>query len=192
MIGGLLRHKLVEPGAITAADRHLERLSEVRDLFHVQTSQDNRIAARKARIVVLSVKPQVLTAVCADLNGVLRAVDLGGVDCGGRPPSRRSRLAWVTRRSCGRCPTPRHRWRRDDRVDRDRRGVGCPAGAGGRHSECAREAPLRARRRISRQGDRRQRQRAGLCLSVDGGADRRPPCISGGRAPMPGRWSSRR
>ena len=46
MIGGLLRHQLVEPGAITAADRHPERLNEVRDLFHVQTTQNNRIAAR--------------------------------------------------------------------------------------------------------------------------------------------------
>ena len=72
MIGGLLRHKLVEPSAITAADRHPDRLNEVGDLFHVQTTQDNRIAARKARIVVLSVKPQVLTAVYADLKGVLR------------------------------------------------------------------------------------------------------------------------
>ena len=49
MIGGLLRHKLVEPSAITAADRHPERLNEVGDLFHIQTTQDNRIAARKAR-----------------------------------------------------------------------------------------------------------------------------------------------
>lgn len=72
MIGGLLRHKLVESTAIIAADRHPGRLDEVRDLFHVRTTQDNRLAARKARIVVLSVKPQVLTAVCADLKGVLR------------------------------------------------------------------------------------------------------------------------
>ena len=72
MIGGLLRHELVEPGAVTAADRRPERLKEVRDLFHVHTTRDNRIAVRKARIVVLSVKPQVLSAVCADLKGVLR------------------------------------------------------------------------------------------------------------------------
>ncbi len=72
MIGGLLRHKLVEPDAITAADRHPERLNEVRDLFHVHTTRDNRIAARNARVVVLSVKPQVLTAVYADLKGALR------------------------------------------------------------------------------------------------------------------------
>ena len=72
MIGGLLRHELVEAGAITAADRYPERLDEVRDLFGVETTQDNRVAVRKARIVVLSVKPQVLSAVCAELNGVLR------------------------------------------------------------------------------------------------------------------------
>ena len=72
MIGGLLRHKLVEPGTITAADRHPQRLNEVRDLFHVHTTRDNRIAARKARIVVLSVKPQVLSTVCADLKGALQ------------------------------------------------------------------------------------------------------------------------
>jgi len=72
MIGGLLRHELVEPGAITASDRHLGRLKEIRGLFRVHTTRDNRIAARKSRIVVVSVKPQVLPAVYADLKGVLR------------------------------------------------------------------------------------------------------------------------
>jgi pyrroline-5-carboxylate reductase len=72
MIGGLLRHKLVEPSAITAADLHPQRLKEVHDLFHVQTTHDNRAAVRTARIVVLSVKPQVLATVCADLKGKLR------------------------------------------------------------------------------------------------------------------------
>lgn len=72
MIGGLLRHALVEPAAIIAADLHSERLKEVRDLFHVNTTLDNRIAVRKARIVVLSVKPQALSAVYADLKEVLR------------------------------------------------------------------------------------------------------------------------
>ncbi len=72
MIGGLLRHKLVEPSAITAADLHQGRLDDVETLFGVQTTRDNRSAVRKARIVVLSVKPQVLSAVCADLRNVLR------------------------------------------------------------------------------------------------------------------------
>ncbi|HIE94016.1 MAG TPA: pyrroline-5-carboxylate reductase [Acidobacteria bacterium] len=72
MIGGLLRHKLVEPEAITAADLHPARLDEVKRLFGVRTTADNRAAVRKARIVVLSVKPQVLSTVCADLSSVLR------------------------------------------------------------------------------------------------------------------------
>lgn len=72
MIGGLLRHKLVEPGAITASDLHQGRLEELATSFGVRTTQDNRRAARQARIVVLSVKPQVLSAVCADLKGALR------------------------------------------------------------------------------------------------------------------------
>jgi pyrroline-5-carboxylate reductase len=76
MIGGLLRHNLVEPGSITATDVRPERLKEVRDLFHVHTSRDNRLAVRTARIVVLSVKPQVLSTVCADLKGKLRSSTL--------------------------------------------------------------------------------------------------------------------
>ncbi len=72
MIGGLLRHNLVEPEAITASDLHQERLDEVQEQFGIRTTSGNRAAARQARIVVLSVKPQVLAAVCADLNGALR------------------------------------------------------------------------------------------------------------------------
>ena len=72
MIGGLLRHKLVEPAAITASDLHQGRLDELATAFGVRATQDNRAAARRARIVVLSVKPQVLSAVCADLKGALR------------------------------------------------------------------------------------------------------------------------
>jgi pyrroline-5-carboxylate reductase len=72
MVGGLLRHELVEPGAITASDLHEGRLNHFATSFGVHTTQDNRAAARRARIVVLAVKPQVLSAVCADLTGVLR------------------------------------------------------------------------------------------------------------------------
>ena len=72
MIGGLLRHRLVEPATITASDLHRERLGEVEQLFQVRITRDNRAAVRTARIVVLSVKPQVLSAVYADLQGVLR------------------------------------------------------------------------------------------------------------------------
>ena len=73
MIGGLLAKRLVAPGAITAADRHAERLEVVRRRFHIHTTRDNRAAVRKAGIVVLSVKPQVLPVVLSELRGGIPA-----------------------------------------------------------------------------------------------------------------------
>jgi pyrroline-5-carboxylate reductase len=72
MIGGLLRHRLVKADAIMAADLSQERLNTVAQLFKVSTTNDNRAAVRKADIVVLSVKPQVLSAVYTDLKGAFR------------------------------------------------------------------------------------------------------------------------
>ena len=72
MIGGLLRHRLVKADAITAADLSPERLNTVSQLFKVSTTNNNRAAVRKADIVVLSVKPQVLSAVYTDLKGAFR------------------------------------------------------------------------------------------------------------------------
>ena len=73
MIGGLLAKRLVAPGAMTAADRHAERLEVVHRRFHIHTTRDNRAAVRKARIVVLSVKPQVLPVVLSELRGGIPA-----------------------------------------------------------------------------------------------------------------------
>ena len=72
MIGGLLANHLVTPEAITASDSHAPRGDYLRERYCVQTTIDNRAAAREAGIVVLSVKPQVLRAVFKDLRGALR------------------------------------------------------------------------------------------------------------------------
>ena len=72
MIGGLLHHDLVAPEAVTASDPNEGRLSAVGERFRIRTTGDNRDAARNADLVVLSVKPQVLSAVCDDLRGTLR------------------------------------------------------------------------------------------------------------------------
>ena len=72
MIGGLVHHDLVPPEAVTASDPHESRLSAVRERFGVRTTGDNREAARNADLVVLSVKPQMLSAVCDELRGTLR------------------------------------------------------------------------------------------------------------------------
>ncbi len=71
MIGGLLARHDVEPGGITASDRHQERLDVVGEQFRVRTSRDNVAAARQAHVVVLSVKPQVLPEVLSELRGVV-------------------------------------------------------------------------------------------------------------------------
>ena len=72
MIGGLLSRPDPDPARITASDRHRERLAEVRELFGIHTTLDNRIAVKKAQVVVLSVKPQVLPGVLRELNGHIK------------------------------------------------------------------------------------------------------------------------
>ena len=72
MIGGLLSRHQVQPGDVTASDRHSARLQDVRGMFHIHTTVDNPLAARKGQIVVLSVKPQVLPAVFGDLRGKIK------------------------------------------------------------------------------------------------------------------------
>ena len=72
MIGGLLARHQLEPGHITASDRHRERLQEVREQFHIHTTLDNRTAVRRGQVVVLAVKPQVLPAVYGDLRGQIK------------------------------------------------------------------------------------------------------------------------
>ena len=72
MIGGLLRRDLVAPQAITASDPDENRLKAAAQRFGVRTSRDNRAAVGEAGLVVLSVKPQVLPAICEGLRGALR------------------------------------------------------------------------------------------------------------------------
>ena len=68
MINGLLSRHQLKPDNITASDKHLLRLREIRKKFHIHISQNNRAAAKKGSIVVLAVKPQVLPVVFRDLK----------------------------------------------------------------------------------------------------------------------------
>ena len=72
MIGGLLARHQLEPGNITASDRHRERLQEMREKFHIHTTLDNETAVREGQVIVLAVKPQVLPVVYADLRGKIK------------------------------------------------------------------------------------------------------------------------
>jgi len=71
LIRGLLRGKVFEPGDVLASGPREERMRELAAAYGIRTTADNREAAR-GRIVVLSVKPQILSKV---LDEVADAID---------------------------------------------------------------------------------------------------------------------
>ena len=72
MIGGLLSRHELDPINVTASDRHGGRLDELQSRHGIHVTLDNHTAARKGRVVILAVKPQVLLPVFDDLRGHLR------------------------------------------------------------------------------------------------------------------------
>jgi pyrroline-5-carboxylate reductase len=71
MIKVILDKALIPPHQITGSGPREERGQELRDRYGIETTTDNREVARKADIVVLSVKPQVLPAVLTELQGCI-------------------------------------------------------------------------------------------------------------------------
>ncbi|MCE7947510.1 MAG: pyrroline-5-carboxylate reductase [Chloroflexi bacterium CFX4] len=68
MISGLLRNNILRPNQIVAADPLPERCESLQARFGIQTTTHNREAIRAADILILSIKPQVLDRVFADLG----------------------------------------------------------------------------------------------------------------------------
>lgn len=71
MISGLLRQKVTGADCLLAAGPELDRMDEMTARYGIMMSTDNAAIARQANVVVLSVKPQQLDPVLADLRGVL-------------------------------------------------------------------------------------------------------------------------
>ncbi len=69
MIAGIIRNQLTAPENIIAAGPDLEQGAEVHQQYGVHFNPDNAAAVEKARVVILSVKPQILPAVLRGLNG---------------------------------------------------------------------------------------------------------------------------
>jgi pyrroline-5-carboxylate reductase len=67
LVKGMLRAGVAMPGEILLTDRRKERLSELETRYGVRTSTDNRDAAAQASIIVLSVKPQVMNKLLAEI-----------------------------------------------------------------------------------------------------------------------------
>ncbi len=71
MIKGMLNQDLVEPQGIMASGPRPERAAELVTRYGIQATTDNRTAADFAEIVVLGVKPQVLSHLLPELRGHL-------------------------------------------------------------------------------------------------------------------------
>ncbi len=71
LIRGLLRGNVFAPKHVTASGPRQERLDELAERFGIHTTTDNREAA-KADIVMLSVKPQILSRVLDQVGNDIR------------------------------------------------------------------------------------------------------------------------
>lgn len=76
MIKGLLARHLVTPDQISASDLHPERCEELRARYGIRVSTDNLTVVQGADVVVLCVKPQVMTYVLPELKGKLDGATL--------------------------------------------------------------------------------------------------------------------
>ncbi len=76
MIRGLLSQKLTSPDQIIASGPREERGDHLHERHGIRCTTDNQAAAEEGKIVVLSVKPQVLDEVMAEIRGHLLHGDL--------------------------------------------------------------------------------------------------------------------
>ena len=76
MVRGILERKLVTPARVTVSGPRRERRAELTKTYRVRALASNVEAARDADVVVMSVKPQVLPRVMAELRGKLAAEQL--------------------------------------------------------------------------------------------------------------------
>jgi len=68
MIKGILVQGLVEPEQILASEPRPSRRAELEERYGIRTTDDNRTATREADVLVLSIKPQVLSKVMREIN----------------------------------------------------------------------------------------------------------------------------
>jgi pyrroline-5-carboxylate reductase len=97
MIRGLLRGKDFEPSQIKASGPREERMRELHDSYKIETTTNNHVPA-EAQIVVLSVKPQIMSRVLDEVAETISSEALVISIAAGVPVSAiQSRLATGTR-----------------------------------------------------------------------------------------------
>ncbi len=68
LLKGLLREGTADPEEIVCAEPRQERREEIANRYGVEVTGDNRAAVAEADLVILSVKPQVVEAVLAEIS----------------------------------------------------------------------------------------------------------------------------
>ncbi len=76
MMKGLLSKKLISPEQIIASDVHESRVRELAERYGVRPTTSNVEAAEAADILVLSIKPQVLSHVMPEMRRVSHSTKL--------------------------------------------------------------------------------------------------------------------
>jgi pyrroline-5-carboxylate reductase len=71
MIAGITQQELIKPGHITASDPYPAQLDKLAERYQINTTSSNIAAVKGKDIVVLSIKPQTLGEVGAELQGHL-------------------------------------------------------------------------------------------------------------------------
>jgi len=72
LIKGLIEAAVTSAANVTVTAAHQQRLDQMRERFAVSTTFSNTEAARGADVLILSVKPQAVPAVLADIRDVVR------------------------------------------------------------------------------------------------------------------------
>jgi len=76
MLSAILARKLSQPRAISVSDISQPRRQYLEQKYGVAVTDDNRLATKRADVVVLAIKPQNLVEVMAGLNGQLKPAQL--------------------------------------------------------------------------------------------------------------------
>ncbi len=71
ILNGLVSRGLAPAGAIVVSDAVAERLKDLKKVYGVQVTTDNKKAARHGNIVILAVKPQNMAEVLEEIAGVV-------------------------------------------------------------------------------------------------------------------------
>ncbi len=72
MLSGILKKELTKPELILTSGPFIERVEELKAKYGTQPFTNNREAANKAEVVILSVKPQRVEKVLEDMKGSIR------------------------------------------------------------------------------------------------------------------------